>query len=154
MPGLSEDHFRQPPAEYRPLAMWFLNGHLQPDEVCRQVAAMAAAGVGSIQVAARTGLETPYLSDGWLALVDSIIVDSARHGMQVWLADEYPYPSGAAGGEVVLRHAEYRAWQMHAERVVVHVGAEVRLEPFHAFCYTVGGLRKWDAPPSEFDQNP
>src|SRR5205085_8599013 len=25
---------------------------------------------------------------------------------------------------------------------------------FHAFCYTIGGLRKWDAPPSEFDQNP
>jgi hypothetical protein len=25
---------------------------------------------------------------------------------------------------------------------------------FHAFCYTTGGLRKWDAPPSQFDQNP
>ena len=25
---------------------------------------------------------------------------------------------------------------------------------FHAFCYSIGGLRKWDAPPSEFDQNP
>src|ERR671932_1565731 len=127
MPGLIEDHFRQPPAEYRPLAMWFLNGHLQPDEVCRQVAAMAAAGVGSIQVAARTGLETPYLSDGWLALVDSIIVDSARHGMQVWLADEYPYPSGASGGEVVLRHPEYRAWQMHAQHLQAAPGEEVRV---------------------------
>ncbi|HEX2185793.1 MAG TPA: glycosyl hydrolase, partial [Chloroflexota bacterium] len=24
----------------------------------------------------------------------------------------------------------------------------------HGFCYTIGGLKKWDAPPSEFDQNP
>jgi hypothetical protein len=149
MPGLSGDQFRQPPAEYRPLAMWFLNGHLESDEVCRQVAAMAAGGVGSVQVAARTGLETPYLSERWLALVDSIIVDSARHGMQVWLADEYPYPSGASGGEVVLRHPEYRAWQMHAQRVGVHAGAEVRLEhpgsvPLRTCAVPIaGGKARW-----------
>src|ERR687886_2197329 len=127
MPGLSGDQFRQPPAEYRPLAMWFLNGHLESDEVCRQVAAMAAGRVGGVQVAARTGLETPYLSERWFEIVELIQDAAEQHGLGVWLADEYPYPSGPAGGEVVLRHPEYRAWQMQAQHLQAAPGEEVRV---------------------------
>ena len=64
---------------------------------------MAAGGVGGIQVAARTGLELPYLSEGWFELVELVLEEARRHGLAVWLADEYPYPSGTSGGEVVLR---------------------------------------------------
>ena len=64
-----EAELREPAAGYRPVAMWFLNGRIEPDEVRRQVAAMAAGGIGGIQVAARTGLETPYLSERWFELV-------------------------------------------------------------------------------------
>ncbi len=123
---LDDACFRQPPAEYRPVAMWFLNGDLAVDEVRRQVRAMAAGGVGGVQIAARTGLAIPYLSERWFELVRLIIDEARRHGMDVWLADEYPYPSGAAGGEVVLRHPEYRAWHMRATRLSALPGQEVR----------------------------
>jgi hypothetical protein len=114
------------PAAYRPVAMWFLNGDLAEDEVARQVAAMAAGGVGGVQIAARTGLAVPYLSQRWFDLVARIIDEAARHNLDVWIADEYPYPSGAAGGEVILRHPEYRAWHMRATRLVAAPGEEVR----------------------------
>src|SRR5207237_9616554 len=98
--------FREPPAAYRPVAMWFVNGRLDINEVRRQIGAMAAGGLGGIQVAARTGLETPYLSEAWFDLVRLVLDEAGRHGVAVWLADEYPYPSGVSGGEVVLRHPE------------------------------------------------
>ena len=118
--------FQNPPVEARPVAMWFLNGRIEDDEVRRQVAAMAAGGIGGIQVAARTGLETPYFSDDWFRLIELILDQARGHGLKVWLADEYPYPSGTSGGEVVIRHPEYRAWQMRATRVLADPGQEVQ----------------------------
>ncbi len=106
--------------------MWFLNGRVDADEVRRQVGAMAAGGIGGIQVAARTGLEIPYLSERWFDLVRLIQDEARRYGVAVWLADEYPYPSGVSGGEVVLRHPEYRAWQMRARQLTLAPGEEAR----------------------------
>ncbi|TMF01356.1 MAG: hypothetical protein E6I52_11650, partial [Chloroflexi bacterium] len=125
---LDEAAFRNPPVAYGPMAMWFLNGRLAGQELRRQIYAMAAGGVGGIQVAARTGLETPYLSQRWFELVGLIQDAAEQHGLAVWLADEFPYPSGASGGEVVLRHPEYRAWQMEATCVRVAPGAEVDVQ--------------------------
>ncbi len=122
---MNEAEFRNPPADTRPVAMWFLNGRIEEDEVRRQVAAMAAGGIGAIQVAARTGLETPYFSDEWFRIIELVLDQARRHGLDVWLADEYPYPSGASGGEVVLRHPEYRAWQMHATRLKAQPGQPI-----------------------------
>ena len=66
------------------------------------------------QPAAEYGLDTPYLSEPWFQLVELILHEARRYGMPVWLADEYPYPSGVSGGEVAVRHPEYRAWTMRA----------------------------------------
>src|SRR3982074_1162735 len=97
---MNKAEFKRPPAEDGPVAMWFLNGRIEEDEVRRQIGAMAAGGVGGIQVAARTGLETPYLSERWFQLVELVLDETQRYGIKVWLADEYPYPSGVSGGEV------------------------------------------------------
>jgi len=122
---VNEQDFRRPPPEYGPVAMWFLNAELEEAELRRQIDAVAAGGVGGIQVAARTGLRTPYLSEHWFQAIELIQDAAARHGLRVWLADEYPYPSGASGGEVVLRHPELRAWQMHATQLKVRSGERV-----------------------------
>ena len=111
------DHFLDPPADYRPVAMWFLNASIDDEEARRQIRAMASGGLGAVQVAARTGLRTPpYLSQRWFELIALVLDEALSHGLRVWLADEYPYPSGTSGGEVILRHPQYRAWQMRATR--------------------------------------
>ena len=125
---MDEALFRTPPAEYRPVAMWFLNGDLEDAELRRQLGEMAKCGIGGVQVAARTGLEAPYMSERWFDVVRLVLDESSRNGMSVWLADEHPYPSGTSGGEVILRHPEFRAWQMRATHIVAAAGGRVREE--------------------------
>lgn len=123
-----DTHFASPPREFRPVPIWFWNGDLDEEEIRRQVRAFADGGLGGFQIAARTGLSTPYLSQRWFALVELASREAAVHGLQVWLADEYPYPSGAAGGELTLRHPQYRAWHMRSRSARVLAGVRLELE--------------------------
>src|SRR5579884_81882 len=122
---LDDATFASPSAEFRPVPIWFWNGDLDEAEIVRQVRAMAEGGLGGFQIAARTGLTVPYLSTRWFKLVEAAAREAQSHGLQVWLADEYPYPSGPSGGEIVIRHPEYRAWQMGARSVRVSAGEPV-----------------------------
>jgi hypothetical protein len=119
--------FSSPPREFRPVPMWFWNGDIEEEEIRRQVRAFAEGGLGGFQIAARTGLSTPYLSQRWFDLVELAAREAAPYGLQVWLADEYPYPSGAAGGELTLRHPEYRAWHMRSRSSSVRAGARLEV---------------------------
>ncbi|MDR3193411.1 MAG: hypothetical protein LBT87_10135, partial [Treponema sp.] len=100
------DNFKDPPAENRPRPFWFFNGDMEREEVRRQILEMKAKGLGGFFLCARQGLRVPYLSGQWFDLC-AYAVDIAREeGLEVWLYDEYPYPSGMSGGEVTIRHPE------------------------------------------------
>src|SRR5262249_58014161 len=76
---------KEPAAGYRPVAMWCWDADVTEEEVRRQVKAMAAGGVGGVQIAARTGRASPYLSERWFELV-ALAIDEARdHSLDVWL---------------------------------------------------------------------
>ncbi len=84
---------------------WFWNGTIQADEVVRQIRSMKAHGVRGFFLHPRQGMDLPYMSDRFLEMV-GVAVDTARHeAMDLWLYDEYPYPSGVAGGELLLNPA-------------------------------------------------
>lgn len=59
---------------------------------------MADKGVGGFFIHGRFGLQTEYLSDDWMNCVERAVVTAEELGMEVWLYDEYPFPSGVAGG--------------------------------------------------------
>jgi hypothetical protein len=80
---------------------WFWNDRISPEGVRRQVARMAQQGVKGFFIHSRQGLEQPYLSSDFLDLVELAVSEAERHGLTVHLYDEFPYPSGAAGGGVV-----------------------------------------------------
>lgn len=88
------------PAGFHPF--WFWNGPLDEREVRWQIGEMAAQGIRGFYIHPRQGLETPYLSRDFLDLVAVAVDEAARLGMTAHLYDEYPYPSGAAGGQVTL----------------------------------------------------
>lgn len=104
--AFSAAEFAKPPREYSLLPWWFWNGDMDPDEIRRQVDAFADAGIGGFFVQARQGLSIPYLSDEWFARFDVALNAAERRGMRVWLYDEYPYPSGIAGGLVTAQMPE------------------------------------------------
>ena len=94
---------------------WFWNGDLTADEVRWQVAEMAAKGMKGFYIHPRQGLTRPYLSETFFGMVQVAVEAAAEHGLTVELYDEYPYPSGVAGGEVMLGRPEHMATRLVQE---------------------------------------
>ena len=97
-----------------PLAMWALTGTLKSDDVCRQLDAYHRAGWGVV-LYPRWGLELDYLSDAWFERIRFIVEQAAARRMEVWLYDEFTWPSGHAKGLVTKGHEELEAQVLHVE---------------------------------------
>ena len=94
--------FLAPPADCRPRPFWFWNAPLDAERIRAQVAAMAAGGCGGFFLHPRQGMTVPYLSAAYLDLVAVAVEAAAAHGLEAWLYDEFPYPSGNAAGLVTV----------------------------------------------------
>lgn len=106
--------FQNPGNEYRAHPFWFWNGEMDEEQINHQISEMANQGVGGFFICARQGLTVPYLSQAWFNKVRFAVKEAKAKGMHVWLYDEYPYPSGMAGGEVTLEMPEAK------QRILVH----------------------------------
>lgn len=95
--------------DYRPAPFWFLNHKLEKPELSRQIQLMKQAGVSGFFMHPRAGLKTPYGSDEWYEIIHFICEEAAKQGLDSWLYDEDPFPSGIAGGRVVFDHPEFAA---------------------------------------------
>jgi len=91
------------------MPFWFWNSRMSPELIRSQIGEMASAGVGGFFIHPRQGLDVPYLSAEWFELVKVAVEAARKSGMHVWLYDEYPYPSGMAGGLLTANHPEFRA---------------------------------------------
>ncbi len=126
------------PAQVVPF--FVLNAHLEKDHLQKRVQECAAAGFQGIVLHARAGLQTPYLSDAWFAAIECCLNESERLGLKCWLYDEFPYPSGAAGGRVIRhnpdfaeRHLVVRRFSLEGEKTAnLTLGSEPVLAAFLA----------------------
>ncbi len=91
---------------------WFWNDRLSEVEIRRQIREMAEQGVRGFFIHSRQGLAQPYLSEAFFEMVDAAVEAAQAEGLSVHLYDEYPYPSGVAGGEVIAGAPEYQATQL------------------------------------------
>lgn len=105
---------------------WFWNDNITEDEVKRQVAAMADQGIKGFFIHTRQGCQRPYLSESFFQMVDAAVEAAEEHGMTVCLYDEYPYPSGIAGGEVTLGNPRFHATRLAHQSQMVE-GGHVRM---------------------------
>ncbi|MGD9498838.1 MAG: glycosyl hydrolase, partial [Armatimonadota bacterium] len=109
---------RDPPAAYRPAMFWLLNGRLTPERMREQIRQMHERGCGGFFLhpmgeAFRlrdfiAGIDPPYLSDEYFALIRLAVEEADRLGIYAWLYDEGGWPSGTAQGRVVAGHPELR----------------------------------------------
>lgn len=90
-------------SEYRSKPFWALNGKLEKDELIRQIQAMQEMGFGGVFLHSRTGLETEYMSDEWLSLMEACVDALSVRRMEAWLYDEDRWPSGTCGGMVAKK---------------------------------------------------
>jgi len=98
-----------PPGFY---PFWFWNDRLSPEEIRWQIAEMADKGIRGFFIHPRQGLQQPYLSESFFDMVEVAIDAAEQHGMLVHLYDEYPYPSGIAGGEVTEGNPHFQGTRL------------------------------------------
>lgn len=127
------------------IPFFFLNHRLDDERYLRGVVRDAAAsGCDGLFLHAREGLLTPYLSEPWFAAIGVCVDEAKRRGIKAWIYDEFPYPSGVAGGKVVEsdprfaeRHLRVRRHALAGGRRVHCVLGEERV--LHAFLSPVRG---------------
>ena len=99
---------------------WFWNAELSAEEIRRQIAELAGQGIRGFFI-------PPRLSERFFEMVAVAVEAAGRHGLEVHLYDEYPYPSGAAGGAVTLGDPRFYATRLRQSSHDVP-GGPVRLE--------------------------
>lgn len=107
-PRLDPKLFRDPTAEYRGAPFWCWNNKLDRAQLFRQLGYLKEMGMGGPTIHVRTGLETEYLGDEFMAMVRDCTRRAKQLKMRTWLYDEDRWPSGFAGG-LVTQDARYRA---------------------------------------------
>ncbi|MFH1921007.1 MAG: hypothetical protein ABIP48_14150 [Planctomycetota bacterium] len=97
-----------------PLAMWALTGRLESADVLRQLDAFSGAGWGVV-LYPRWGLELEYLGDAWFERIRFIVEQAAQRSIEVWLYDEFCWPSGHAKGLVTRGRDDLAAELLEVE---------------------------------------
>lgn len=113
------EEFKNPTPRNRIKPFWFWNGDMNEKVIEHQIKEMTDKGLGGVFIAARQGLKIPYLSKEWFERVSFAIEKAADYGLEAWLYDEYPYPSGMSGGEVLLRHPEAEHMVLNHKTLIV-----------------------------------
>lgn len=106
---------------------WFWNGDMSEEEIVRQILEMKEKGIPGFMIHPRQGMEIPYMSKEFFDRVKLAVRTAKENDMEVWFYDEYPYPSGVCGGEVILEHPEYLCKKLEKQTAIVKGGQEVKL---------------------------
>ncbi len=106
-PHLDKELFRSPTSEYRGTPFWAWNCRLEGEELKWQIDVLRDMGFGGFHMHVRHGMDTPYLTDEYMDLVEGCVEHARETEMLAWLYDEDQWPSGFAGG-LVTKDEKYR----------------------------------------------
>ncbi|MEI7437479.1 MAG: hypothetical protein WCL16_11820, partial [bacterium] len=68
-----------------------------------------AGGIKALTLHPRAGNLIPFASSEWFVMIKALVAEAARIDMKLWLYDEDPYPSGAAGGLVMNERPDLKS---------------------------------------------
>lgn len=100
---------------------------MDDEEIRRQIGEMSKQGLHGFLIHPRQGMEVPYLSEMYFEKVRTAVEAAKERQMEVWLYDEFPYPSGISGGKVTLEHPEYACLELTKTCQVCHGGETARV---------------------------
>lgn len=78
---LSRELFQNPSAEYRGAPFWAWNCKMTKERVVQGYAQLQEMGMGGAHLHCRTGLDTPYLSEEFMDLVDDEVYGKRKGGI-------------------------------------------------------------------------
>jgi hypothetical protein len=89
-----------------PDALWLWNGTPTAEVIDRQLAAARALGYGTLAVWPWAGLELPLPDEAYLGALATACDAARAHGVGLWLAGDVHWPSGTAGGRLLVERPE------------------------------------------------
>jgi hypothetical protein len=100
--ALTTAKFKTPSREFGVMPFWFWNGEMNYEEMEYQLKEYYAKGIPGIYIHARFGIKDNmgYLSEDWFDRVKFTVEKAQEIGLQVWVYDEYNWPSGTADNQV------------------------------------------------------
>lgn len=102
---------------------WFWNTAMDEARIDAQLQALAAGGCRGALIHPRQGYPGGYLSARWRELVAHAVRRGAQLGLEIGACDEFPYPSGNAGGLAGLGHPERWACDLQQRALECDGGA-------------------------------
>lgn len=98
------------------IAFGATSGKPSVSETADALRALRAAGVGGYMIYPRSGLGYEYMSDEWLDYVEGVVGAAENLGMEIWLYDEFNWPSGSCKGRVPKENPEWAYSECEVER--------------------------------------
>jgi hypothetical protein len=109
--GLSKEWLKETWG-YRPSAFWFWNADMKPETMADIVAEMAKNKIREFLIHPNHGLEIEYLSDEYFDRCRLALSLARGNNLKVWIYDEFAWPSGIVGGQLVREHPEHKGWYL------------------------------------------
>ncbi|MBE6379644.1 MAG: hypothetical protein E7047_01800 [Lentisphaerae bacterium] len=103
-------HYNDLPCDISPVVPWWvITGTVVRQDVICQLDDFKSKNIGEFFVYPTFGLEFPdFLTGEWFEFIRFLINECKTRGMKFWIYDELSWPSGAAGGRLLIEHPEYR----------------------------------------------
>jgi len=91
------------------IAMGAVTGSPDKAQLTRWLETLRGQGITQFMIYPRSGLSVEYLSEEWFAICEHLIDECERLGFtDVWLYDEFNWPSGQCAGRVMKQSEDYQ----------------------------------------------
>ena len=89
------------------ITMTAITGKPGREEIFSYMKSMSDNAIGGVMIYPRSGCELEYLSEEWFFAVEGFLEAAKELGMDIWLYDDFNWPSGDAGGRITV-HEKHR----------------------------------------------
>ncbi len=87
----------------RPVCFFTVNDFIDENVLEKELKSLSDCGYGGIYFHARSGFIGSYLSEEWFSLAEKAVGLCEKYKLEFWVYDEFGWPSGIAGGEVLKK---------------------------------------------------
>jgi len=107
---------------YKNTAFWSWNADIKKEEALWQIADLKQKGYGGVFIHARGGLEIEYMGKEWFEVFDACVEWAEQNDFDIWIYDEFGWPSGFGGGKVNGLGEEYQIKHLVASHTPIDDG--------------------------------
>ncbi len=104
---LSKVAFKSPPAQFKPMPFWHINGELTNEGIVQQITDAHNAGFSGLAVLPVNNTLPEFLSDAYFEKYKLILETAKKEDMQIILYDDTGFPSGTAGGKIERDYPQF-----------------------------------------------